>query len=600
MNFDGAPWPRMFIGAVAVDLVNRESAISLILDSLSAPEPLAVASANLDHIHHFADDECWVGRPPAVSVNEPARGLRWLTLLDGVPLVRTANALSGRQWPKLSGSDLISPILESAAELGVRVGFLGGAVETHRRLRERLDERLPALRIAGTWAPTRSEVYDPAASERIAAEIRAADVEILVVGLGKPRQEDWITRFGPATGARVLLAFGAVIDFLAGQVRRAPGRVADAGVEWAWRLMLEPRRLGRRYLIHGPPALLRLKRTARVVEAAVASVPRGGVDRGGFVTGGAHTDVAAVVVTHNSASDISALIGDLRLAARDRSIRLIVVDNQSSDDTVNLVRAHDDIVLVESGGNLGYGGGMNAGLPLVGHCDAVLMLNPDLTLAPDAITRLLAAADADRIGAVVPLVLDEVGAVYPSLRREPSVTRAIGDALLGSKIRARPGFSSEIDSRPASYLEAHDVDWATGAALLVPAAVAREVGEWHEEFFLYSEETDYFRRIREIGCRIRFEPSAVVKHRGGGSGTLPALATLMAANRVRYIELHHGWAYSMLFRAVVALAESLRSYDAVHRSTLAVILNRRRWQELPGPRNRFWHNSFRGDTNAVR
>src|SRR6478736_6819720 len=154
MNFDGAPWPRMFIGAVAVDLVNRESALSLILDSLSASDPLAVASANLDHVHHFADDESWVGRPPAVSVDEPARGLRWLTLLDGVPLVRTANALSGRQWPKLSGSDLINPILECAAELGTRVGFLGGTVETHRRLREVLGERLPAIRIAGTWAPT--------------------------------------------------------------------------------------------------------------------------------------------------------------------------------------------------------------------------------------------------------------------------------------------------------------------------------------------------------------------------------------------------------------------------------------------------------------
>ena len=125
------------------------------------------------------------------------------------------------------------------------------------------------------------------------------------------------------------------------------------------------------------------------------------------------------------------------------------------------------------------------------------------------------------------------------------------------------------------------MDWATGAALLVPAAVAREVGEWNEEFFLYSEEVDYFRRIRTSGRRIRFEPSAVVKHRGGGSGTSPELATLRAVNRVRYIERYHGRAYSALFRAVVALAEALRSYDAVHRRTLAVVLNRRRWQELP-------------------
>ena len=123
--------------------------------------------------------------------------------------------------------------------------------------------------------------------------------------------------------------------------------------------------------------------------------------------------MAAVVVTYNSASDVPQLIDDLRLAACDRPIRLIVVDNQSSDDTVNVVRAHDDVILVESGGNLGYAGGINAGLPFVGSCDDVLILNPDLALAPGAVTRLLAAADDERIGAVVPLMLDEQGAIVP-------------------------------------------------------------------------------------------------------------------------------------------------------------------------------------------
>jgi GT2 family glycosyltransferase len=354
-----------------------------------------------------------------------------------------------------------------------------------------------------------------------------------------------------------------------------------SGAEWAWGLMLEPRRPGRRYLIHGPLALLRLKRTARVVEATVASVAREGVDPGRFVSRGEHADVAAVVVTYNSASDVSRLIEDLRFAAHDRPIRLIVVDNQSSDDTVNVVRAHDDIILVESGGNLGYAGGINTALPLVGNCDAVLILNPDLTLAPGAVTRLFRAANDERIGAVVPLHLDENGTIYPSLHRESSLSRAIGDALLGRKIRTRPGFSSETDLRPASYREAHDVDWAGGAALLVPATVVSEVGEWNEEFFLYSEEIDYFRRIRATGRRIRFEPTAVVQHRGRGSGTSPELAGLEGVNRVRYIERHHGRAYSALFRAVVALGYALRSHDAVHRRTLAVILNRRRWQELP-------------------
>ena len=114
MNSDGTPWPRMLVGNVAVDLVDRDHALSLILDSVSASHPLAVLSANLDHIHHFADEPSWINRTPAVSVNEMTGGLRWLTLLDGAPLVRTANALSGRNWPKLSSGDLINPILEAA------------------------------------------------------------------------------------------------------------------------------------------------------------------------------------------------------------------------------------------------------------------------------------------------------------------------------------------------------------------------------------------------------------------------------------------------------------------------------------------------------
>ena len=165
--------------------------------------------------------------------------------------------------------------------------------------------------------------------------------------------------------------------------------------------------------------------------------------------------------------------------------------------------------------------------------------------------------------------------------------------------RNRPGFLSEFDYRPASYLDAHDVDYATGAAVLVRADVARELGDWNEEFFLYSEQTDYFRRIRESGRRVRFEPSAVVKYRRRGFGTLPGLATLMAVNRVRYVERHHGLVFSVFFRAVVALAEVLRSFDPVRRHTLAVILNRQRWRELPYTSKTLQRNSFRGRGSAA-
>ncbi len=263
-----------------------------------------------------------------------------------------------------------------------------------------------------------------------------------------------------------------------------------------------------------------------------------------------------------------------------------MVDNCSTDGTVSILRSETDATLVESNRNLGYAGGINLAFPLVGDSKHVLILNPDLMVKEDALTYLLDAATEKGVGAVVPLMLDGADAIYPALYREPSVLRSLCDAIFTRGICARLGLPSESDIRLESYAKAHDVDGATGAALLVPIAVARGVGEWNEEFFLYSEEVDYFRRIRAQDLRIRFEPAAVVRHRQGGSGTSPTLEALKAVNRVRYVGLHHGRFYTAMYRATVVLRHSLRSYSAVHRLCLATVINRRRWRDLPHTPNR--------------
>lgn len=242
------------IGGVPVHLVDRPAAVDRIAEhaaSRSGP-PLAVVSANLDHVHHFGYHARWRGALDTGRVE-------LFTLLDGMPLVRAANRATGRSWPRLAGSDLIAPILDAVEPRGLRVGFLGGSEENQALLRDSLGRRRPGLAIAGFWAPPRSTIVDPLASRALAAEIRAARTDVLVVGLGKPRQELWIAEHGPATGARALLAFGAVVDFLAGRVPRCPGWMAEAGLEWSYRLAREPRRLARRYLVQGPPAFLQLR-----------------------------------------------------------------------------------------------------------------------------------------------------------------------------------------------------------------------------------------------------------------------------------------------------------------------------------------------------
>lgn len=245
---------RIRLGGVPVDLHDRDSALTAIRERSVAPagRPFGVVSVNLDHLHYFGRGATLNGN---FGIREGARAdVEWLHLIDGAPVAEQARRSTGRHWPRLAGSDLVGSILRSAEADGVSVGFLGGSAATHQRLRTALGASYPRLRVAGMWAPSREDLLDTDRADAMAAEIADAEVGILVVCLGKPRQELWIDRHGAASQARVLLAFGAVVDFLAGSVHRCPPWFADHGLEWAWRLAQEPRRLSRRYLVHGPGA----------------------------------------------------------------------------------------------------------------------------------------------------------------------------------------------------------------------------------------------------------------------------------------------------------------------------------------------------------
>lgn len=282
-------WPRVLLGGAPVDLLEPEDAVAAIVAHVAggAAWQLGVMSANLDHIHHFGYHGASSLVPFAWAhpdAGEPHRSgddpVRWLNLLDGAPLVRHAAHLTGYPWPRLAGSDLIEPVLEAAESAGMRVGFLGGRSEVLDAVAVRLAEDRPGLVVGGFWSPDRGDLVDADRCRAWAEKVRAADVDVLVVGLGKPRQERWIHRYGPLTGARALLAFGAVVDFLAGTVQRAPEVVREHGMEWAWRLALEPRRLARRYLVDGPPAYEVLARRSFVLvpsepAARAAATPAG-------------------------------------------------------------------------------------------------------------------------------------------------------------------------------------------------------------------------------------------------------------------------------------------------------------------------------------
>lgn len=304
---------------------------------------------------------------------------------------------------------------------------------------------------------------------------------------------------------------------------------------------------------------------------------------GHFVASPRYADIAVVVVTYNSSRQVSELLSDLRRESEHLSLRVIVVDNDSPDGTADLVAQHEDVVLIRSGGNLGYAGGINCARPYVGPCSGVLILNPDVRLRVGALATMLSALSTPEVGAVVPLITDgEHDEVVLTLRHEPSLSGALVDALVGGRrFPGRPMRLGETNLRLRRYRTPHAVDWATGAAILVRVDVDQEVGAWDETYFLYSEETDYCRRIRDRGYRVWFEPQAVVHHIGGGSGRSPALATLQAVNRVRYVERYRNRPYAVAYRAIATLAEALRAYDRDHRCTLWTLMRRNHWSELP-------------------
>jgi len=141
--------------------------------------------------------------------------------------------------------------------------------------------------------------------------------------------------------------------------------------------------------------------------------------------------------------------------------------------------------------------------------------------------------------------------VYRSLRREPTVGRALGTAVLGGRLAGRSPRLSETVGDDRAYRRRHDVDWATGAALLVTRACLDAAGPWDESFVLYSEETDFADRARRAGFRVVYEPTAAVVHTGGESMTSPRLRSMLAVNRVRYFRRRHAGLASAAFFAAV-------------------------------------------------
>lgn len=170
-----------------------------------------------------------------------------LSFPDGVPLVWVGRA-QGASVERVCGPDMMPALIARSVALGGRHFFYGGAPGVADRLAVKLTERSPGLEVVGTYSPPfRALTAGEELAER--AMINAARPDFVWVGLGAPKQDLWVARQRPHLDAAVLLAVGAAFDFHSGGLRRAPAWMQAHGLEWAYRLYAEPRRLARRYLV---------------------------------------------------------------------------------------------------------------------------------------------------------------------------------------------------------------------------------------------------------------------------------------------------------------------------------------------------------------
>jgi N-acetylglucosaminyldiphosphoundecaprenol N-acetyl-beta-D-mannosaminyltransferase len=227
---------RVWVWGVPFAPITLEESVATVSRLIAARRPSFFITANT---HYAMLTETM---PDLRAINEQAAFI----VPDGAPLV-WASRRSGSPLPeRVAGSDLIYHLCEEAARAGHRVYFLGGGEGVAEEAASRLAGRYPGLQVVGTACPPHRELTDDEHAALIEG-IRAANPDLLLVAFTMPRGERWLSANFEALGVPVLVNVGAAIDFAAQRIPRAPRWMQKTGLEWAFRLSREPRRLFGRY-----------------------------------------------------------------------------------------------------------------------------------------------------------------------------------------------------------------------------------------------------------------------------------------------------------------------------------------------------------------
>lgn len=232
----GLPAETAHVFGLPLAVVTADQALVAIANKVASGQPGYFITANLHYARLTAE------HADLSALNAGADFI----LADGMPLVWYSRFLSTPLPERVAGSDMIYRMAAQAAELGHRVFFLGGAPGIALEAANKLHELYPGLQIAGVETPPFRPLTEAENSELV-QRIRDADTQILLVALGQPKGERWLAHNLQELGVPVCVQLGASFDFVAGRIQRAPKFYQGTGLEWAYRLCKEPRRMGPRY-----------------------------------------------------------------------------------------------------------------------------------------------------------------------------------------------------------------------------------------------------------------------------------------------------------------------------------------------------------------
>jgi N-acetylglucosaminyl-diphospho-decaprenol L-rhamnosyltransferase len=296
-------------------------------------------------------------------------------------------------------------------------------------------------------------------------------------------------------------------------------------------------------------------------------------------------DIAIITVSTSEAHWLRPCLSTVFAHMGDVSSDVVVVDNESRDGTADVVATEFPGARVVPSRNHGFSHANNRGLMT---CDAryVLFLNPDTEIVEGTFEELVHAMDArPTVGLIGVRQVTPDGRLDTTIRRFPNALRALGDALSAERLPRRPGWLGERELDRSFYDREVACDWTSGSFMLVRREAIESAGFLDERYFMYSDETDFCRRIKTAGWEIRHLPSMTILHHDGKAGIKPSIECLGAASRMRYARKHFSPAHRLLYFGTVLLGACLRSIyggsgergrlvEAANRQKVATLLGR--------------------------